>query len=145
MAMGMMMMLGILAALTTSSHAAPVDQVVGTWNVVSKQDTDTCDTGGGQIDAYVWLVSVEPQGRISVNVQGNTAFPTLTGSWDPESNHLTLHGYHKVESNPATSWFSLALKDGKLTGVRRYVGLTNKPRLVGMKACFSDFKVTASK
>ncbi len=71
--------------LTPSPTPAPLsdaDAIVGTWQVTSRFDWMSCPDGSeGGTSAYLWLVSVTPDGEVVVTIQGKTAFDQMRGTF----------------------------------------------------------------
>lgn len=72
-----------------AAHPADADEpspdlasLVGTWNVVSQFQAGSCPDGitGGK-SAYIWLMSVAPDGGVVVDVQGQTSYDVLHGTY----------------------------------------------------------------
>ena len=120
----------LFAVLSAPALAADASAIAGTWNVTSTTTSwSTCpaappESTPGYVSAYVWIVSVDVLGNISVSVQGSTAFPVLYGNMT--GTKITLQG-DGVRSDLALmakkqtkTWFSLDSSSGELVGIRRY-------------------------
>ena len=138
----------LLLALPLLAHSpeASAQDPTGTWNVVSTPTWNTCSIKNTK-SAYQWILVVNGN-RVSVSVQGKTAFPSLTGVM--RGNQLLLEGRAKKPTGSGFSqhWdnsvFRLKVgRGGKISGQRFYVG--RKAVRGGQVACVSTFKLMAKK
>jgi hypothetical protein len=107
--------------MTSQAHGAEVASLAGTWQALWTQTEGTCDTTPGDVTASQWLVSTTPPDAVTVSVKGQTAFPTMTGTWDPTTGVLMLTGTSRTGWTMA--WVKVTLdSDGRLTGIRRFLG-----------------------
>jgi hypothetical protein len=129
----------IIVCAFSFAFAQDASQLVGTWNV---QSTPTGDFSGEiktgrTASAYIWLVSVSPNGEIQVSVQGETGFPKLSGRWYADKRIWILEGRSSGLGGRTACWIKLSLdRNGVFHGVRRY--LDNSPS-------FADFEIIAKK
>lgn len=122
--------------------------LAGTWNVNSsfKGEGSCSDKREGTTDSYIWIVSVGPDCGVSVNVQGTTAFPVLTGTLDGAT--IVLEGLGETHSNiftsiQTTSWFRLNVQGDQLEGVRRFMSVEAKEEGTPLSPCFVDSAIVA--
>lgn len=119
-----------MAGLAKSQTAET--EIAGTWSVTSTATgTRTCNTRTVAVQSYAWIVSTPSEGEVSVTVQGQTSFPLLTGT--SSGARWTLQG--PSSAGAATSWFSLTIRGGELSGTRRFLDIENG------RPCFVDFTV----
>jgi hypothetical protein len=136
----------VLALVALPSLAAPPD-ISGQWTVTSTETTTgTCNNKPGQVFTHIWIVTVQPDGTMSVVVQGETGTPKLDGKLD--GNTVTLYGYTEpARGRVDVAWLSLAVKGKELVGVRRF--MTMGEVQIGKKAydapCFLDLDVKAKR
>lgn len=132
----MIPMLGLVTSLFVPVDAAAQNAtaLAGTWTVTSTLTTArTCNINGPTVQSYMWIVSASLNGRLDVVVQGQTAFPNLSGVMAGSSVVLTGPG-QAFDS----SWFSLTMQNSnELVGVRRYMSM------MAGRACFVDYQVRA--
>lgn len=126
-----------------------LENLVGTWNLVSKVSDSYCTTHNpDSINAYIWIVGGNDQFgpvTLTASVQGSTAFPELRGTLKPDGR-IVLQGDGTQAGQ--TSLFELRYEDGKLVGNRYYLGyetrrLTNGAE--GVVSCFIRYNVVASR
>lgn len=129
-------------------------KLAGTWNVTTTQDADAnCSIAEpGKVNAYIWIVSTDRAGSLTVSVQGETSYPKLTGTVTYDGNvrlgattdFVAANGYRAT-----TISFTLKLNSaGELVGTRRFLGynsvaLTNGA--TGVVPCFLDATVKAKR
>ena len=94
------MLLTLISYLLASdvSDATQSVDMSGTWNVSTKVTFSTCGSVKvGDISSYIWISNVDTFGKISISVQGQTSFPTLTGEISSNGDRLdiTLVGISK--------------------------------------------------
>ena len=130
-------------SLGSRSESQEVDNLTilaGTWSVTT---TDTgngdCPTTAGSVTATQWLVSTQPNGTVTVAVQGeNVSFPRLTGRL--QGSTLTLTGQGPIVGGGgllqpgvrSSCSFRLTLQGNELTGRRRYSGVNNGAACVAL-------------
>ena len=130
-------------SLGPRSESQPVDNLTilaGTWSVTT---TDTgegdCPSTAGSVSTFHWLVSTQPNGTVTVAVQGeNVGFPRLTGRL--QGSALTLTGQGPIVGGVgimqpgvrSSSSFRLTLQGNELTGRRRYSGINNGAACVAL-------------
>lgn len=133
--------------LPVAAAAANPQDISGSWSVVSTPAWDTC---GGQAEksAYQWILT-EQGGQVTIAVQGQTAFPSLSGTFD--GNQLLLAGEGKTALGTGlaqvypSSVFRLSLsKDRSFTGTRLYLGSRNR-KGSGTTLCTTAFDVVAKR
>lgn len=154
--------------LAFGASAAEPSDLAGTWFVTSTLTPNAwgCADEPKQVQGYVWIVSVEKDGTISVAVQGETAYPKLTGKVTGDA--LLLTGDSVAGRSPLgnrvvqnVSWLNLQVsKDGSLGGVRRALstktelrevdviqpnGTLRRSRETVTLPCFVDFSIVAKK
>ena len=112
-------LLAVVTALgmTTFAYAQPDDPISGTWNVVTKAKVSSC-SGPMQGAVYQWLVS-NADGKLSVQVLGETAIPKMEGSFDGKKFEIRGTEPDRRGSGLMTHGFFLKLsKPGRLEGER---------------------------
>jgi len=118
-------------------------QVAGTWNVSSIYNGDgtVANLKKGEILSYIWIISMNPNGDIQVNVQGETKFPKLTGIYNPSTKTMILEARGTVGLNVSiASWFKLYLTPkGEMRGIRRFLSNSSDGPV------FADFEITAKR
>lgn len=137
------------------ANKCPNSTLAGTWNVVSSYTgVETCQNPKkGGSDAYIWIVSVGPDCRVQVSVQGQTAFPVLTGTLDGTSlvleggGNMTPIEEHTLQD---ASWFLLDVQDERMEGVRRFIGFDmERDEVYGeyvlFTPCFVDSAIVATR
>ena len=122
----------------------------GRWSAVATQlEGSTCDGGKvGDKSVEAWQITAGAGQDVKVAVAGATRFPVLNGT--VVGGILTLIGASptQIYNNgvQADSWFRLEMVDGKLKGVRRFLGLRSKGRGDGVVVpCFTDMRFTATR
>lgn len=123
----------------------PAADVTGVWNVITRPSgKGTCNAPPG-VTTYIWVVAMQPNGSVSVSVQGQTNFPVLTGWMSGDT--LNVSGPGATESNLQPNfWFELAVSGSSAKGRRLYLGgnaLNTEKTL--WAACFSESVVEAVK
>lgn len=140
----------VLAAKCANSSLA------GTWNVVSTYTgVETCNNmQTGTTQAYIWLVSIQANCQVQVDVQGQTYFPTLIGVLDGNSLVLEGPGNMTAIDDEVTlqdaSWFLLNVAEDRIEGVRRYIGVEAERdevygEYVTLTPCFVDSAIVATR
>ena len=94
----------------TPSPLNPQD-LAGTWQVVTTFRWSTCPAPNDRagVNAYSWLLSVQPDNTVEARVIGKTSYPVLTGRL--EGDTLLLTG--KLVRSPVDSANSLVTSDGE--------------------------------
>lgn len=159
------------AGVDVAAPQAPsLDQLTGTWQVVSRFQWSTCpapsDTYGDY--AYTWLIGTDATGALRVDVTGTTAFPAMTGH--VHGGRIILEGTRGGTSTPTAAWtfahpsgetsslfgaatVDLALEGSKLVGSRDVVmyrdlraGTAADPAVgVQLVPCVVRFDVSATR
>jgi hypothetical protein len=67
------------------------EELAGTWAVSTVYRGSTCGAeGNGSTSAFTWLLSRGGDGKIAIQVQGETSFPKLSGTY--EEGRMVLQG-----------------------------------------------------
>lgn len=152
-------MLFLVLPALNAAVADDASALSGTWNVTSVETTESsCTTSAGdtgKTTSYIWIVSTTATGAVTVSVQGETSFPRLTGS--AFNGKVNLEGDSEFKATKvgsgvgyvaSSSWFSLTVTEGQLTGTRRllsYRSMKLANGSEGITPCFSDYKVLAKR
>lgn len=95
----------------------------------------------------MWLVSAMPSGEVTVSVQGQTNYPSLSGTYTRDG--LVVDGVVSDWDGwiyPMSYVNLQPQKDGTLAGFRRLLSVETSPGNPGiMLPCFIDSAVTAKK
>jgi hypothetical protein len=137
-------LISLLAVIALAPLAAIAQEdIMGTWNVVSRPaDLNTCGKPADP-SAYQWLLT-ENAGKVTVTVQGETAFKKLSGTY--LNGELVLDGPAKsgmFSDISANAVLVLQVRDGSFTGVRYALSAKNIPG--GQTLCLVAFTLTGKK
>lgn len=136
-------LISVVAVLVLAPLTASAEDIMGTWNVVSRPaDLNTCGKPG-EPAAYQWLLT-ESGGKVSVTVQGETAYKKLTGTY--ASGEIVLDGPAKAglfSDVSANAVIVVQVRDGAFTGVR--YALSTKSGPGGQTLCMVTFNISGKK
>jgi len=134
-------LLAVLASAPLSARAQ--EDIMGTWNVVSRPaELNTCGKPA-EPSAYQWLLT-ENAGKVTVTVQGETAYKKLSGTY--ANGELVLDGPAKAgmfSDVSGNAVLVLQVRDGSFTGIRYALSVKSVPG--GQALCMVTFNVTGKK
>lgn len=124
---------------------APTQDVTGIWNVISRPTGNGNCATAGDVASYIWVVAMQPDGAVSVSVQGQTSFGTLSGR--VYGDRMLVSGIGVAQSMVVpVAWFELKLAGPSGTGRRIYSGGEDLGTGQGAhRACFLEYTVEAKK
>jgi hypothetical protein len=68
----------------------PAEELAGSWSVTATSTQSTCGAKTGDQWAYSWLINRDATGKVTVKIQGETSYPSLTGTY--EGGQLVVYG-----------------------------------------------------
>jgi hypothetical protein len=114
--------------------------LTGSWKIVAEPGINTCP-GTAERAAYDWLVT-EDAGEVRVVVQGQTAYPQLTGKLNGRTLLLEGEGEGRMMTTAYPSAvFVLSVGDRAMTGTR-YVMHLKPAKHGGATTCLVTYTVT---
>jgi hypothetical protein len=125
------LLLALAGSAKADAAAGTLEKLFGTWNVTCKlQPTAQCGDNVAATNSYQWLVSGEPDGRVSIAVLGETNFPRLSGSFDVDRGMVFADGpskgpwlnNHGVRVYQGASIFMSLRNKHEITGGRIGIG-----------------------
>ena len=136
----------LACSLFAATDALADDTLAGSWSVtVTETGIGTCQMSPGKVTAYVWIISTQPDGAVTVSVQGQTPFPVLGGQVVGDT--LVLRAFAQMKGRTDATWINLKLKGSTMTGLRRHLSV--QPQQFATRKvnapCFLDLDVQASK
>jgi hypothetical protein len=137
------MLPAVVVCVVCGPAFAVAQEITGTWNMVAKPGgVNTCD-GKAEGAAYRWFVT-ESGGGVSVMVQGETAYPKLTGKLTDGTLLLEGEGTRRLMTTAyPNAVFVLTVKDRTLSGTRYLLHL--KPaKQGGMTTCLVTYTVSGT-
>lgn len=139
-------LIAMIVLMLAPRAALAQDTVAGSWTVtVTETGTGTCQAQPGKVTAYVWIVSTQPDGMVTVNVQGQTPFPMMGGKL--EGDTLTLQAYANIKGRTDATWIRLKVTGTEMIGLRRHLSV--QPQKFSKKTvtapCFLDLEVNGKK
>jgi hypothetical protein len=121
---------------------ASAQQITGTWKIVAEPGISTCP-GKAEGAAYQWFVT-ERGGEVTVVVQGETAYPKLTGKLSDGRLLLEGEGQGRMMTTAyPNAVFVLDVRDRAISGTRYLMHL--KPaKQGGATTCLVTYAVTGN-
>ncbi len=115
--------------------------ITGTWNMVAKPGLINTCHGKAEDAAYQWVVA-ENGGEVSVVVQGETAYPKLTGTLTNGTLLLEGEGQGRLMTTAyPNAVFVLDVKDRTVSGTR-YLMHFKPAKQGGMTTCLVTYAVS---
>lgn len=136
----------LACSLFAATGALAEDTLAGSWTVtVTETGIGTCQMTPGKVTAYVWIISAQPDGNVTVSVQGQTPFPVLGGQLVGDT--LVLRAFAQLKGRTDATWLNLKVAGASMTGIRRHLSV--QPQQFSTRKvtapCFLDLDVVAKK